>query len=1050
MEPVTPARARGTLPSQGSTSSEESLDPSLARTDDRDVYEELMILHQAVCSDFQPVRVVRHGSQGSILAVRCTLDDLPPNKLYALKVFYHDKPNCSQQKAESRRTQGEASSSSPVATSDLAAASALPATGAAPSAPCDATEDFQAFRTARQNEWRTLSSALRHRNIIRIWTCFEDNITDELWAQLPEQAKSAIESSASARGGRLAQFVLFDHHEQSVADYLKNRANRSSPPPYTQAKKWAMQLLDVACFLKQKHVVHCDLKLEHLLLTSNHDIVVTGFSRAKHLRVHHLQAYLRGGDAYPADNKQHIAPEVINQFARVAADDGKQPPMIDFGGQTCWAVGVLIYEFLMQAHPLPDYPDAYIVADSNQVAYSMERVGVKPLPAEYLAEFNSLVMALLDPDPHVRPDVADAKRRLYAVHDGSVHYQLSKCEAQLQEQRLKSAELQKQVEQLRVEKVDLVQRRIGIVKERKALQAQVTTQQQAIADLEDRYAKLNALVIEYEDKPLKIRLKDAEDRHEDLQKRWIALNKEKEETVDELDEANRQRRHLGLDIERMKTAGDEAASRLEQSERQRVQLETDLERLNHDYGELYSRERKYSTESRRVKDGHMLTMRDLDGAQARIQDLEAHVENLTRQLQEREMEVIRARAGTINPVAQPVSPYSTAPKDFRPNSVPNSGGGAGSGYELQPIPDTPVVTIPVIQPSSSGGGGPPYSVSMEASRQIATSPPQADAPDSSLTSSGSGNVTGYQGKATSGPYLPQPSVSSGTRTPATPPPGGPIADPLGNAVDKQHTPPHRANSIPCLTPGCDFYGLLESDYLCSKCSKLRASSSSAAQPAPPTRPSGACSGGVPIRSMTAPLARVREDGDDVRRRLDMSTGRKPCSERDCQNEASDEYGGRCAQCFFEMTKKQADLEDEQRAYGGAATLGGFPPGTAQQPQPPYAHAAQHSVTGVQHDAGVHPPPQRSQSMYQQAVPPSDRYTTMPERKVCRSMGCMQPALPEFGGFCLYCYQSKTTTPFYNEGVERCLNAQCVRAGERTYGGVCRECYMRSTTELAPH
>eukprot|EP00117_Sycon_ciliatum_P024187 scpid106863/ scgid20357/ len=56
-----------------------------------DVEEQPSILHHALSSDFQFVRVLAHGSQGSVFAVRCTLGGLPPNKLYALKLFYHDK-----------------------------------------------------------------------------------------------------------------------------------------------------------------------------------------------------------------------------------------------------------------------------------------------------------------------------------------------------------------------------------------------------------------------------------------------------------------------------------------------------------------------------------------------------------------------------------------------------------------------------------------------------------------------------------------------------------------------------------------------------------------------------------------------------------------------------------------------------------------------------------------------------------------------------------------------------------------------------------------------
>lgn len=589
--------------------------------EDRYVFQEVMILHPAKCADFELVRPVAHGTQGSVFAVRCTLDGLPPNKLYALKIFYHDKPACP---STTESTQGE---------SEASAASQLP---------CG--QEFEAFRTARQNEWRTLSKSLRHPNIIRIWTCFEDNVTDQLWKELPEHACDAIEASSSSRGGRLAQFVVFDHHEQSVADYIKNCASINKQLPYAQAKKWALQLLDVACFLREKLVVHSDLKLEHLLLTSNHDIVVTGFSRAKHFKEHYFLPY-RTGMTGLHDNSPHQAPEVHNQINKLLANESHMPPVIDYGGQTCWAIGVLIYESLMHCHPLPEYPEKYVNPETRQIEYKVEEVA-KPLPSSYSEEFNSLVMELLHADPLKRLDVAEAKKRLHAIYDGSVHYLLTKCQEALEEEKKKSAQLAATCDKLSKEKSELVRNRIKIVTERKELVAERDQLKKEVAEREEEAKELRASLAEHEDNPLAARLKECYTREEELKQRWMELNREREEAIDSLDMRAREVSQLKLEVETFRVEKSEIQERLSTIEAQRQQLETEMESMHSRFADLSFRERKSISESKQAKEGHLLTMRELEEARRKITSLQDSLTSTQQQLREREMQVVLLRGNS--------------------------------------------------------------------------------------------------------------------------------------------------------------------------------------------------------------------------------------------------------------------------------------------------------------------------------------------------------------------------------------------------------------------
>ncbi|XP_065183027.1 uncharacterized protein LOC135813925 isoform X2 [Sycon ciliatum] len=513
-----------------------------------DVEEQPSILHRARSSDFQFVGLVASGSQSSVFAVRCTLEGLPPNKLYALKMFYHEIGTTSW--------------------SDAAAATSY-ARSPSPKTAIDDTMTSQSNCTGDQ-KWLKRSRVLRHKNIVGILTWFEDTIEDDLWKKLTEDVKGTIEQSVFTRGGRRAQFVLFDLHVPLVVCRSGLSGDRplpgDRPPPYAQAKKFAMQLLDALCFLRDHGIVHCDLKLEHLLmksdgnLQSNGDIVLAGIGHEEYL-------YLKEGSQYipcERNNDQHVAPEVHNQHTR------PRSPWTEYAidRQTSWAVGVLIYEFVMKTHPLPNYPIVYRIYRTRdggggdlEVVYDMEDVNIQPLPSEYLPEFNTLVMALLEPDPDKRPVLTDAQLYLEALHTSSADHLLQEVvKAQQVHEKLKE-----NTSRLREENCVLEKRLQGHTSDMKQLQQHHAVLAESITELEGQHENLNVLMLKYETKPLAAVLKEISERRSDLRKRLIAINKE-----DTQDAAPTQL--LCLDVEKLLKVMETAMARVSE-------LQVLLERL---------------------------------------------------------------------------------------------------------------------------------------------------------------------------------------------------------------------------------------------------------------------------------------------------------------------------------------------------------------------------------------------------------------------------------------------------------------------------------------
>lgn len=461
-----------------------TLTPSAIDAPNIEEYAELFSLHTARCADFELCKVVAHGSQGTVFCVRCRMANLPAScadKLYALKVFYHFHLS-----------------------------------------PSD--DHFESFRRARENEWQVLAKALRHRNIIRIWTCFEDTISDQLWEELPDKARRAILcSSGEENGRRLAQFVVFDHYEQSLREALQTLPQ---PLPADLAKHWSLQLLEVARYLKSKNIVHCDMKLDHLLLSSNQDLVVTGFSCAKILREHFFFPFSR--DASPGGSDANIAPEVLNEFSKLRRRPAEEHHAVDFGHQTAWAIGVNIYEAITGRRPLVNYPAAF-QNEEKQIAYSVD--DIEHLPASYGKDFDGIVRSLLEPDPMKRLDEDEAMQKLHAIHQASVHAQLSEVERQLAEEREKRRKAENDLKVVVGQKETLVRERIRIVDERK-------TQGERIRDLESEIRELRA------DREA------ASDRHAETAYR--SLKMEHAAAMEELDKAIAERDRFMLELQELK------------------------------------------------------------------------------------------------------------------------------------------------------------------------------------------------------------------------------------------------------------------------------------------------------------------------------------------------------------------------------------------------------------------------------------------------------------------------------------------------------------------
>lgn len=98
-----------------------------------------------------------------------------------------------------------------------------------------------------------------------------------------------------------------------------------TPLPVGVAKRFASNILEAACFLRQNRIVHLDLKLENVMIAEDGRLVLIDFGEAMQLRSRDMKVvYVEG--MLPGGNLAHLAPEVQQRFSDL--EDNTRPARI--------------------------------------------------------------------------------------------------------------------------------------------------------------------------------------------------------------------------------------------------------------------------------------------------------------------------------------------------------------------------------------------------------------------------------------------------------------------------------------------------------------------------------------------------------------------------------------------------------------------------------------------------------------------------------------------------------------------------------------------------
>ncbi|KAM8833250.1 serine/threonine-protein kinase PLK4 isoform 1-T1 [Synchiropus picturatus] len=170
--------------------------------------------------------------------------------------------------------------------------------------------------------------------------------------------------------------VLEMCHNGEMSRYLKERKLSFSEE---EARHFMHQIVKGMLYLHTHGILHRDLTLSNLLLTSNMNIKIADFGLATQLKLPSEKHFTMCG------TPNYISPEVATRSAHGLESD-------------VWSLGCMFYAFLMGRPPF----------DTDTVKHTLSKVvlGEYEMPGHVSAEAQDLIQQLLQRDPAQRPSLS--------------------------------------------------------------------------------------------------------------------------------------------------------------------------------------------------------------------------------------------------------------------------------------------------------------------------------------------------------------------------------------------------------------------------------------------------------------------------------------------------------------------------------------------------------------------------------------------------------------------------------------------------------------------
>ncbi|MEN0062026.1 MAG: serine/threonine-protein kinase [Myxococcota bacterium] len=236
--------------------------------------------------------------------------------------------------------------------------------------------------------------------------------SDRILAAIKVLERQSVHEDSSARFLREAEILFSLEHPNIVkvrsvsmeaelpflemefveGDSLEDHI-RTAPMPTDQAIELIMQALDALVYMHARGVCHRDLKPANLLVTPEGELKVVDFGLAVQPEYGRLTT-----EGFTFGTVSYAPPEW-------GQPDGLDPVQWDL-----YAIGVVFYELLRGAYAFPLSGEGTIKQQLMQVMMVKQHAPALDVGEEFPERVRTLIAALTDPDPNVRPKSASEAR----------------------------------------------------------------------------------------------------------------------------------------------------------------------------------------------------------------------------------------------------------------------------------------------------------------------------------------------------------------------------------------------------------------------------------------------------------------------------------------------------------------------------------------------------------------------------------------------------------------------------------------------------------------
>lgn len=201
-------------------------------------------------------------------------------------------------------------------------------------------------------------------------------VTNEVEIHCRLKHPSVLELYNYFEDSNYVYLVLEMCHNGEMSRYLKER---KLPFSEDEARHFMHQIVKGMLYLHTHGILHRDLTLSNLLLTSNMNIKIGDFGLATQLKLPNEKHFTMCG------TPNYISPEVATRSAHGLESD-------------VWSLGCMFYAFLMGRPPF----------DTDTVKHTLSKVvlGEYEMPSHVSVEAQDLIHQLLQKDPAQRPSLS--------------------------------------------------------------------------------------------------------------------------------------------------------------------------------------------------------------------------------------------------------------------------------------------------------------------------------------------------------------------------------------------------------------------------------------------------------------------------------------------------------------------------------------------------------------------------------------------------------------------------------------------------------------------